>query len=68
MKILVTGSNGQLGTEILKRENKYSGWSFVYADLPELDITDPEQVIFDQAGTPTWAGDSDYRFLTGKRA
>ncbi len=43
MKILVTGSNGQLGTEIRKRENNYPGWNFVYADLPDLDITEAAQ-------------------------
>ena len=39
MKILITGSNGQLGNEIKKLENKYPDWSFIYGDLPEIDIT-----------------------------
>ncbi|NLP58830.1 dTDP-4-dehydrorhamnose reductase [Lutibacter sp. B1] len=39
MNILVTGANGQLGSEIRKRENEYKSWNFVYVDLPELDIT-----------------------------
>lgn len=39
MNILITGSNGQLGSEIKERATKFSNWNFVYKDLPELDIT-----------------------------
>ena len=50
MKVLVTGSNGQLGSELLVR---YAERSFdtVYAgDLPDLDITSTESVaaLFDE--------------------
>ena len=50
MKVLVTGSNGQLGSELLVR---YAERFFdtVYAgDLPDLDITSPESVaaLFDE--------------------
>lgn len=44
MIILVTGSNGQLGNEIRKREALLDGSGFIYADLPELDITDKNQL------------------------
>lgn len=43
MKILVTGSNGQLGTELMlqgaERGHKMSGF-----DIPELDISDYEKI------------------------
>ncbi len=44
MIILVTGANGQLGNEIRKRESLLDGAKFIYADLPELDITDKNQL------------------------
>ncbi len=43
MKILVTGSKGQLGHELLIQGNN-SGYEILPADLPELDITDKTQV------------------------
>ncbi len=43
MKILVTGSEGQLGWELLKQGNKL-GFEMFPADLPELDITRSDQV------------------------
>lgn len=50
MKVLVTGSNGQLGTELVHRyANRTSDTVFV-GDLPDLDITSPESVaaLFDE--------------------
>ena len=38
MKILITGSNGQLGSEINKLSTNYKKLDFVFKDLPELDI------------------------------
>lgn len=38
MKILVTGSNGQLGSEIEALSSAYPVLDFVFSDLPELDI------------------------------
>ena len=38
MKILVTGSNGQLGSEIEALSLSYPSWKFFFSDLPELDI------------------------------
>jgi dTDP-4-dehydrorhamnose reductase len=38
MKILITGSNGQLGSEIKALASDYTNFEFVFSDLPELDI------------------------------
>ncbi len=38
-KILVTGSNGQLGTEIRDLANQYLNFEFKFTDVAELDIT-----------------------------
>jgi dTDP-4-dehydrorhamnose reductase len=38
MKILVTGSNGQLGSEIKALKSAYPALMFLFSDLPELDI------------------------------
>lgn len=43
-KILVTGANGQLGSEIRKVSELFPGFSFVFTDLNELDITSPKAV------------------------
>ncbi|MCK5507894.1 MAG: dTDP-4-dehydrorhamnose reductase [Desulfobacterales bacterium] len=43
MKILVTGSNGQLGSELLIQGNNLD-YEILPADLPDLDITDKTQV------------------------
>ncbi len=39
MKILVTGSNGQLGSEIRCLESEYPKYKFTFTDLNSLDIT-----------------------------
>jgi len=38
--ILITGASGQLGSEIRERSVRYSGYTFVFTDTGELDITD----------------------------
>ena len=38
MRILITGSNGQLGSEIKELENNYNMVDLIFKDLPELDI------------------------------
>ncbi len=43
MNILITGANGQLGTELM-RQSPDRGFSPIPVDLPELDITRPDQV------------------------
>lgn len=43
MNILVTGSNGQLGRSI-RKEAEGSEDNYIYTDIEELDITDPEEV------------------------
>ena len=44
LKILVTGSNGQLGNEIKGLSTNYPDFEFIYTDIEELDITDPIKV------------------------
>lgn len=39
-KILVTGSNGQLGSELRDLSAEYANYSFTFTDVAELDITD----------------------------
>lgn len=43
-KILVTGSKGQLGSELQDLERIYPAYSFVFTDLEELDITNHKAV------------------------
>ena len=40
MRILITGSNGQLGSEIQEIYSKYENVECIFKDLPELDICD----------------------------
>jgi len=44
MKILVTGANGQLGNEIRELASHYTHYQFIYTDINELDISNPESV------------------------
>lgn len=37
--VLITGSNGQLGSEIKSLSNQYSQLNFIFTDVDELDIT-----------------------------
>jgi dTDP-4-dehydrorhamnose reductase len=51
MNILVTGSNGQLGSEIKDLVTNYKNFNFFFRDLPELNICDAEALntfIFNQ--------------------
>lgn len=43
-RILVTGANGQLGTEIRELIKNDSNNKYFYTDIPELDITDKSAV------------------------
>jgi len=44
MKILITGSNGQLGSEIKELSSHYPEYKFEYTDIGELDITNKASV------------------------
>jgi dTDP-4-dehydrorhamnose reductase len=44
MKILITGSNGQLGNEIKELAGSHPHYQFQYTDVNELDIADPVKV------------------------
>jgi dTDP-4-dehydrorhamnose reductase len=42
--VLITGSNGQLGSEIKALDSQYPDFQFIYTDIDELNLTD-EQAI-----------------------
>lgn len=44
MNILITGSNGQLGSELKDLENNYPEHTFFNTDINELDITNKENI------------------------
>lgn len=44
MKTLITGSNGQLGSEIKELVNNYKNLDLVFNDLPDLDICNFESL------------------------
>lgn len=44
MRVLITGSNGQLGSEIKELASNYKDSSFFFMDLPELDICNSDQL------------------------
>ena len=44
MKVLITGSNGQLGSEIRDLYTNYENIECFFKDLPELDISDADSV------------------------
>tara|TARA_B100001057_G_scaffold488949_1_gene574252 strand:- start:4066 stop:4950 length:885 start_codon:yes stop_codon:yes gene_type:complete len=46
MNILVTGSNGQLGSEIKDLKSNFKDFRFFFMDLPELDICNSNQLNF----------------------
>jgi dTDP-4-dehydrorhamnose reductase len=53
--ILVTGASGQLGSEIRERSGRYSGYTFIFTDMGELDITDREATAsFIAELSPSW--------------
>ena len=43
-KILITGANGQLGSEFRECAKNTVGFEFLFTDVAELDITDAAQV------------------------
>lgn len=44
MKILITGANGQLGSEIKLLSNEFPDWQFLFTDIDELNITHESEV------------------------
>ena len=44
MNILITGSNGQLGSEIKAIASQFSDYNFFFTDISELDLTNYKQV------------------------
>jgi dTDP-4-dehydrorhamnose reductase len=44
MRILVTGANGQLGSEIKKLASDFYLHDYIFTDLPEVDITNENSV------------------------
>jgi len=48
--ILVTGSNGQVGSELQDLSSRFSNFQFTFVDVKNLDITSEEavQTFFDQ--------------------
>ena len=43
-KVLITGSNGQLGSEIKLLASQYPQWNFMFTDVEELDLTDKQAI------------------------
>jgi len=43
-KILVTGSKGQLGSEIRKLSSQYENFDFIFTDIEELDLTNSDRI------------------------
>jgi dTDP-4-dehydrorhamnose reductase len=53
--ILITGANGQLGSEINNLSRKYLGYDFIFTDIDTLDITNREQTFeFIKKNEPDW--------------
>jgi dTDP-4-dehydrorhamnose reductase len=44
IKILVTGANGQLGSDIRSLQNNFKAFNFTYTDIADVDITDIKQL------------------------
>jgi dTDP-4-dehydrorhamnose reductase len=44
LNILITGSNGQLGSELKEVSAIYPFYNFIFTDIAELDITDEQEV------------------------
>src|SRR5690606_6933188 len=44
MKILITGKQGQLGSELQELQQKYPQHQMVFVDREEMDLGNPEQI------------------------
>ena len=61
MKVLITGSKAQLGSEIKELASDYENLECVFKDLPELDICDTDALnmfIIDQHITVELSGEN----------
>lgn len=55
MKIWITGSKGQLGTELFQQQDKLPEAEFLFTDIEELDLTRKEAVLkFAKQEKPGW--------------
>lgn len=53
--ILITGSAGQLGSELKELSARYGGYNFIFTDAAEMDITDPAATMaFIKSCDPAW--------------
>jgi len=41
--ILITGANGQLGSELKNASKSYYGYDFIFTDISDLDISSPDK-------------------------
>lgn len=53
--ILVTGANGQLGSELKEISRNYYGYDFIFVDIGTLDLTDTKQATeYIKSTKPNW--------------
>jgi dTDP-4-dehydrorhamnose reductase len=53
--ILITGANGQLGSELRVESKNFYGYDFIFTDIDSLDITNPLQLSdFISKSRPDW--------------
>ena len=53
--ILITGANGQLGNELKVVSKSFWGYDFIFTDIDNLDITNPQLAKdFIRTAAPDW--------------
>jgi len=53
--ILITGANGQLGSELKNSSKSYYGYDFIFTDISDLDISSPDKTAdFINKRRPDW--------------
>ena len=45
VKVLITGKNGQLGSELQELAHNYPGYNIVFVDREEMDLSNPDQIF-----------------------